>query len=214
MQIESRPLNARLPSESLADLKDQSAILEHLQRIRRAIVTDPTQVIGSAKELIESTARVVLTELGLPVDGKADVPAPVKDAQIALGLRPSSHVPGPDGSDAVKKVLGSVTGVAVGVAELRNRYGTGHGAARPRVGLTDRHAHLAVNAAFTWCQLMLDTLVDQQAPWRRNTSPCPPPGAATRPTARRGDPGSRSSTGADPTDDRPHTPTGNLAPQL
>ena len=123
MQIESRPLNARLPSESLADLKDQSAILEHLQRIRRAIVTDPTQVIGSAKELIESTARVVLTELGLPVDGKADVPAPVKDAQIALGLRPSSHVPGPDGSDAVKKVLGSVTGVAVGVAELRNRYG-------------------------------------------------------------------------------------------
>ncbi|MEV4055186.1 abortive infection family protein [Amycolatopsis sp. NPDC049688] len=92
-------------------------------------------------------------------------PALVKDAQTALGLHPSSHAPGPDGNDAVKKILGSVTGVAIGVAELRNRYGTGHGAAGTRTGLGTRHAHLAVNAAFTWCQLMLDTLGDQQALW-------------------------------------------------
>jgi hypothetical protein len=59
-------------------------------------------------------------------------------------------------------------GVAIGVAELRNRYGTGHGAAGQRVGLSNRHAHLAVNAAFTWCQLMLDTLADEHAPWRQN----------------------------------------------
>jgi len=45
-------------------------------------------------------------------------------------------------------------------------YGTGHGAAGRRVGLSARQAHLAVNASVTWCQLMLDTLNDQQAPWR------------------------------------------------
>jgi hypothetical protein len=92
----------------------------------------------------------------------------VKDAQIALGIHPSSRATGPDSNDAVKKILGSVTGVAIGVAELRNRYGTGHGAAGQRVGLSTRHAHLAVNAAFTWCQLMLDTLADERAPWRQN----------------------------------------------
>ena len=32
-------------------------------------------------------------------------------------------------------------------------YGTGHGLARAPGGLGPRHAHLAVNAAFTWCQL-------------------------------------------------------------
>jgi hypothetical protein len=101
VQTEARPLDARLPAESLADLKDASAILEHLQRIQRAIVTDPAQVIGSAKELIESTAKVVLIELGLPADDKADVPALVKDAQTALGLHPSTHTPGPDSNDAV-----------------------------------------------------------------------------------------------------------------
>ncbi|WP_326951576.1 abortive infection family protein [Amycolatopsis sp. NBC_01307] len=78
-----------------------------------------------------------------------------------MGLHPSARTPGPDGSDAVKEILGSVTGVAIGVAELRNRYGTGHGVAGPRTGLSTRHAYLAVNAAFTWCRLMLDTPADE-----------------------------------------------------
>lgn len=67
----------------------------------------------------------------------------------------------------MKKILGSVMTVAIGVAELRNRgYGTGHGATGARVGIHARHAHLAVNAASTRCQLMIDTLADPKAPWR------------------------------------------------
>lgn len=70
----------------------------------------------------------------------------------------------------MKKILGGVSAIAIGVAELRNRgYGTGHGAAGERTGLGDRHAHLAVNAALTWCQLMLDTLADPMAPWKGAT---------------------------------------------
>jgi hypothetical protein len=77
------------------------------------------------------------------------------------GAASPSAAPGPDGGDVVKKILGSVSGIAIGLAELRNRdYGTGHGPATSPVGLGARHAHLAVNAAFTWCQLMLDTLAD------------------------------------------------------
>jgi hypothetical protein len=57
--------------------------------------------------------------------------------------------------------------VALGVAELRNRgYGNGHGLAERRTGPGVRHAHLAVNAAITRCQLMLETLHDECAPWR------------------------------------------------
>ncbi|MET8361329.1 abortive infection family protein [Micromonospora sp. NPDC005171] len=86
------------------------------------------------------------------------------------GGRPATRftAPGPDGSDAIKRLLGSVSGIAIGLAELRNRgYGTGHGPATAPVGLGPRHARLAVNAAFTWCQLMLDTLADPKAPWRK-----------------------------------------------
>ncbi|WP_250284017.1 MULTISPECIES: abortive infection family protein [unclassified Frankia] len=144
------------------------AIREHLDRIQRAVIDDPALAIGSAKELIESTAKVVLTERGLPVNDKDDVPALIRQAQQALDLHPSAVTPGPDGSEAVKKILGAVSGVAVGVAELRNRAGTGHGPAATRAGLRPRHAHLAVNAALTWCQLVLDTLADPAAPWRKN----------------------------------------------
>lgn len=165
--LDGPTVGSRLPERSLAELQDPAAIQEQLWRIQRAIVDDPALAVGSAKELIESTAKVVLNERGRPVDDKADLPALVKDAQLALGLHPTSKAPGPDGSDAVKRVLGAVSGVAIGVAELRNRgYGTGHGPAGARVGLRPRHAHLAVNAAMTWCQLMLDTLADPEAPWR------------------------------------------------
>ena len=153
--------------DSLAGLQDASAIREQLDRIQRAIADDPALAVGSAKELIESTAKVVLAERGLPVSDKADLPELVRQAQQALGLHPSSAVPGPDSTEAVKRILGGVSTIAAGIAELRNRgYGTGHCAARARVGLRPRHAHLAVNAAFTWCQLMLDTLADPEAPWR------------------------------------------------
>lgn len=139
-----------------------SAIREQLDRIQRAISDDPAPAVGSAKELIESTAKVVLAERGLP--------ELVRQAQQALGLHPGSAAPGPDSTDAVKRILGRVSTIAAGLAELRNRgYGTGHGPAGPRVGLRPRHAHLAVNAAFTWCQLMLDTLTYPEAPWRRAT---------------------------------------------
>jgi hypothetical protein len=156
----------RFAPESLKKITDASAIRQQLGRIQLAIIDDPALAVGSAKELIESTAKIVLRERGLPVDERADLPALVKDAQRALCLHPSSATAGPDGSDAVKKILSSVSGIAIGVAELRNRgYGTGHGPASVPVGLGPRHAHLAVNAAFTWCQLMLDTLADPKAPW-------------------------------------------------
>jgi len=165
------PIGPRFAPKSLKNVTDASAIRQQLSRIQRAILDDPALAVGSAKELIESTAKVVLKERGLAVDEKADLPALVRDAQQALGLHPSTATPGPDGSEAVKKILGSVSGIAIGLAELRNRgYGTGHGPARAPVGLGARHAHLAVNAAFTWCQLMLDTLADPKAPWRKATA--------------------------------------------
>jgi len=154
VRLESGALGARLPEGSLNDLHDPAGIREQLERIQRAIINDPALALGSAKELIESTAKVVLIERGVPVNDKDDLPALVRAAQQALGLHPSATTPGPDGTDAVRRILGAVSSVAIGVAELRNRgYGTGHGAAGTRIGLRARHAHLAVNAAITWCQL-------------------------------------------------------------
>lgn len=152
----------------LSNLSDASAIYAGLDRITRALSAgDAALVIGSAKEVIESTAKVVLRQLGEPFSPKDDLPALVSKAQKRLGLDPKSAVSGPDGSDAVRKILGGAQSVAIGLAELRNRgFGTGHGPATAPVGLGPRHAHLAVNSAQLWCELILETLEDPRAPWR------------------------------------------------
>jgi hypothetical protein len=114
-----------------------------------------------------TNAKVVLIERGQPFDDKA-LPKLARAAQVSLGLDPSTGS-GPDGSDGVRRILGAVTTIANGLAERRNRGLGSHGPATARVGLGTRHAHLAVNAALTWCQLMLDTLADPAAPWRIGT---------------------------------------------
>jgi len=166
---------------ALTSLTDPGVIREHLDRIGRAIeYDDPAQAIGSAKELIESTAKVVLHEVGRNPDDAWDLPKLALEAQLALKVHPTSASPGPDSSDAVKRILGGVTTVATGVAELRNKAGTGHGPGRPRVGLGARHTHLAVGAARLWCEFMLDTLKDPHAPWRKDDATAAMPDGVKR----------------------------------
>jgi hypothetical protein len=66
---------------TLAGLTDPSGIRAELERIRRALPDDPAGAIGAAKQLVEATAKVVLTERHLPVTGDAKVPELVKAAQ-------------------------------------------------------------------------------------------------------------------------------------
>ena len=156
-----------LPEGALANLTDASVIRSHLKRIQAAVENDPELAIGSAKELIESTSKLVLNERDVAFTKDDDLSQLTNRAQESLALRPSqASEKGPDGGSGVKRILGGALSIAMGVAELRNAYGTGHGRDRKPSGLGPRHAHLAVNAAYLWCQLMLDTLADPRAPWR------------------------------------------------
>lgn len=155
----------------LSNLTDPSVIHEHLERIGAAIErNDPALAIGSAKELVESTAKLVLSETGTAFSDRDDVPELVRKAAGALHLSPGDQSKGPDGSEAVRKILGAASTIANRMAELRNQgYGTGHGQSVRRAGLSTRHARLAINGARLWCEFMLDTLADPNAPWRRSS---------------------------------------------
>jgi hypothetical protein len=63
------------------------------------------------------------------------------------------------------KILDGLYKVAVGIDELRNRYGRDHGREQPLRGLGPRHAHFAVHSATAYCRFLLDTLADPRAPW-------------------------------------------------
>jgi hypothetical protein len=71
--------------ESLAQLRDPAPIEEYLDRIRRSVDNDLALAVGSAKELIENTAKAVLLERGITWnERKDDMPALIMKAQKAL----------------------------------------------------------------------------------------------------------------------------------
>ncbi|MGV9183991.1 abortive infection family protein [Arcanobacterium canis] len=158
----------RLTQIRIENINDASAIQEHIDRLRRS-QNDPAAVIGVSKELIESTAKVVLHELGISLDTKLEFPKLIKMVQVELGLDAAST--GIDSESSIKRILGGAANIANGLNELRNAgYGTGHGQVTARVGLAARHARLAVNAAALWCELVLETYSDPHAPWHTRRS--------------------------------------------
>ncbi len=75
LQLEQAPTGPQLHEDLISNLRDPAAIREQLARIQQAVMSDdPPLVIGSAKELIESTAKAVLIERGLTVNEKEDLP--------------------------------------------------------------------------------------------------------------------------------------------
>jgi hypothetical protein len=66
---------------------------------------NPEQVIGSAKELIGSTAKLVLDQRGVAYSNNDDVTALIRRAQEALGLG-SAKAPttGTDGGASIKRM--------------------------------------------------------------------------------------------------------------
>ncbi len=151
-------------------LPDVPAVRDHLQRIQLALDGgDSALLLGSSKELLESTAKIVLAQIG--VEPPAKFPGLITRALEVLMLHPKSEPSQrEDLLEPVRKILGGVLQVAIEVNELRNDRGTGHGRVQAPVALGGRHARLAAGAAVLVATLMLDTLEDPAAPWKRDAA--------------------------------------------
>lgn len=143
--------------ENATSLLDKTHFQEYTNRIKESIETDPSLAIGSAKELLESTLKTILTEMGVEFDKNDDVPKLLKETQKILELVPGNVDNSKIGADVIKVLLSNLGQVAIKTTELRNLYGTGHGKVKSS-GLSSRHARLAVGSAITLCTFLLETL--------------------------------------------------------
>lgn len=161
------PQSLEISPEELQGLTDPGAIFVHLDRLSGALRdSDPELVIGQAKELVETTAKLILNERKVEYNPKIEMRPLLKQAQRSVGLWDGNQALGPDKLQAVRQILNGASSVALGLAELRNSYGTGHGPGSLRSGLEQRHAELAVNAARLWCHMILTTYSSETASWR------------------------------------------------
>lgn len=169
-QLAGSMMPALIEDSGLADI---TVLRQHLNRLRRAAAADdPEAVVGVAKEAIESTAKIVLQTVHGEYDDKAELPALTKQAQKALLLHGSDHQGVNSRIDQLtKQVLGGLGSVATGVAQFRNTAGTGHGRETPVAALSRRHAKPVAGAAHVYCEMLIDTLNDPDAPWRQSRDP-------------------------------------------
>jgi hypothetical protein len=135
---------------------DTEHLYIYVDRINASIETDPSLAIGSTKELIEATLKTILNGCGLEYDDKKDdIPKLLKQVQKSLELAPDEVDGSKKGAEVIKRVLSNLGSVAVGVAELRNLYGSRHGKGQKSQGLTSRHARLVIGSGTTLCAFLL-----------------------------------------------------------
>jgi hypothetical protein len=125
------------------------AVQEHLQRIERARATrDWAQGVGSAKEMVESVARIALEVRGVGVSNSVKFPALIHEAHGVLE-RPDAEEFASD--LPTRTIIKQAKGAVTQLAELRTAVGTGHGSATRRATL-EEHVDVSMDAAVLWCR--------------------------------------------------------------
>jgi hypothetical protein len=111
---------------SLAGAATETGIRLAITRLER-LDAEPEETIGAAKELVEATIKLALTELGEQPKPDSDVPELAKALHKRLKLDPKAIAPTMRGAETIMRILGGLIQVPQGLAELRNEgYGTGH----------------------------------------------------------------------------------------
>lgn len=151
---------------ALAAAPSWSGIHLAIRRLERSDA-EPEERLGAAKELVEATIKHALTDLSESFDADGDIPSLAKQLHKRLKLDPRGVAPTTRGAETITRLLGGLTMIPSGLAELRNEgYGTGHGRAKRIAGLRSRHADLAARAAIAYASFIMDTLLEENAPWR------------------------------------------------
>lgn len=142
---------------------DPGYVTQQITRMDAAVVNDPGLAIGTAKELVETCCKTILTDRGVAFSKNADIPELVKLTSKELELTPDDIPDKAKAADTIKRLLSNLATITQGVAELRNHYGTGHGKTAGAKGLQPRHAKLAVGAASTLAVFLAETHNDRRS---------------------------------------------------
>jgi AbiJ N-terminal domain 3/Abortive infection C-terminus len=150
-----------LRAQQVADKLTSTHVSAQINRIERALEADDSELaIGTAKDFLESLCKAIHEKMGVTIPNAIELPRLLKSTRKQLELLPDDIDNEERGADVIKKLLSNLGGVASGMGEIRNLYGTGHGRApssNKKSSLELRHAKLATGAAITLAVFFYDT---------------------------------------------------------
>ena len=144
-------------AHAVADSLGASWMEKEIERTINAIDTDPALAIGTAKDLLESCCKTILTKYGVPPSRSDDLPKLIKALMRELKLVPDDIPDRAKGASNIRLILRNLSALPSYIAELRNLYGSGHGRDGQHKGLEPRHARLVVTSAVAFIDFVTET---------------------------------------------------------
>lgn len=130
---------------------------ERIELLMKMRESDPTEAIGKSKELIESCCKTILVKMNVKCAKGWNLSQLVRETMKSLAITTETVTGNGREADIVRQILGSLSGLATGVAEFRNEYGSGHGKEAGFHALPVRHAKLAVGSSITLVEYLWET---------------------------------------------------------
>ena len=144
-------------ARTMADALDAGWMAKEIERLEHAVELDPALAIGTAKELVETCCKTILTKRGVTFTKSEDLGELTKKVSKELRLVPEGITDETKGADNIRLILRNLTQLTNNLAQLRGLYGTGHGRDGQHRGLQPRHARLAVASAVAFIDFVADT---------------------------------------------------------
>ena len=148
---------AVLRARTVADSLDAGWMAKEIERLENGIDRDPALAIGTAKELVETCCKTILTKRGVTFSKSDDLGDLTKKLTKELRLVPEGISEEAKGAENIRLILRNLTQLANNLAQLRGLYGTGHGRDGNHRGLQSRHARLAVASAVAFIDFVSET---------------------------------------------------------
>ena len=125
-------------------------VSKQITRMEAALSNDdPALAIGSAKDFIETICKTILEERGISIPKNANIPRLVKLTVNNLPVVPADIEDRGRGEKVIVRLVTNLSSIGESLAELRNKFGTGHGKPAGHIVLDTHHAKFAVQTAIT-----------------------------------------------------------------
>ncbi|AZC91345.1 hypothetical protein C4K29_5066 [Pseudomonas chlororaphis subsp. piscium] len=148
---------AVLRAKTVAEALNAGWMAKEIERLENSIDRDPALAIGTAKELIETCCKSILTKRAIPFTKSDDLGDLTKKVAKELQLVPEGITDATKGAENIRLILRNLTQLTNNLAQLRGLYGTGHGRDGQHRGLQPRHARLAVASAVAFIDFVSET---------------------------------------------------------
>lgn len=156
-ELGNQAARAVLRAKTVADALDAGWMAKEIERLEHAVDRDPALAIGTAKELVETCCKTILTKRGVQFTKGDDLGDLTKKVAKELRLVPEGVSDKAKGAENIRLILRNLTQLTHNLAQLRGLYGTGHGRDGQYRGLQPRHARLAVASAVAFIDFVSET---------------------------------------------------------